>query len=117
MQANHVGGRLGCHGLRMADLRRIGWLVDVGRLAGGGSVLLRGADRGGEGGLDFRRASVFGGCAALRILEVGVRALADEILDDVGVAEASGNMEGGQPALVHFIDVAASALHALEHDG
>lgn len=100
MQANHVGGRLGCHGLRMADLRRIGWLVDVGRLAGGGSVLLRGADRGGEGGLDFRRASMFGRCAALRILnadvkrdvdssmrrrrggnhlEVGVRALADKI--------------------------------------
>ncbi len=30
-------------------------------------------------------------------------------LDDVGVAEASGDMEGGQPALVHFIYVAASA--------
>jgi hypothetical protein len=31
------------------------------------------------------------------------------VLDDVGVAETGGDVEGGQAALVDFVDVAAPA--------
>ncbi len=69
--ANDIGRHGGSHGLGMADLRRVGWHVDVGCLTRGGSVLLGGADTRGERCSDFRRARVFSGGAALGILKVG----------------------------------------------
>jgi hypothetical protein len=69
--AYDVGRGGGGHGLRMADLRRVGWHVDVGSLAGGCAKLLRRADGRGEGGLHFRRARVFGRRSALGILRAG----------------------------------------------
>jgi hypothetical protein len=69
--ANNIGRQRCSHGLGMADLRRVGRHVDVGRLARGGSVLLGGADAGGERCSDFRRARVFSGGAALGVLKVG----------------------------------------------
>ena len=66
--ANDEGRGGGGHGLRMANLRRVGRHVDVGGLAGRRAELLGRADGRGEGGLDLGRARVLGRRSALGIL-------------------------------------------------